>query len=139
MRILGGHGPTPAELIEEHVAFTSPRPSDRAFVRLNMVSSADGGSAIGGVSGGLGNRDDHAVFAAGALVPAIRLAQTRAQAQGRRLVFVAFVCGTEEDPQIRTAQEAKLLEAGCLLGRSSTSPQGWVKLKVGGHSTQFAK
>jgi len=64
MRILGGHGPTPAELIEEHVAFTNPRPSDRAFVRLNMVSSADGGSAIGGVSGGLGNRDDHAVFAA---------------------------------------------------------------------------
>jgi riboflavin biosynthesis pyrimidine reductase len=64
MRILAEHGPTPAELIDEHVALTSPRPSDRAFVRLNMVSSADGGSTIAGVSGGLGNRDDHAVFAA---------------------------------------------------------------------------
>ena len=57
---------------------------------------------------------------AGALVPAILKAQTQAQSQGRRLVFVAFVCGTEEDPQVRSAQEAKLLEAGCLLGRSST-------------------
>jgi succinyl-CoA synthetase alpha subunit len=57
---------------------------------------------------------------AGALVPAIRKAQTDAQAQGRRLLFVAFVCGTEEDPQVRSAQEAKLLEAGCILGRSST-------------------
>ena len=57
---------------------------------------------------------------AGALVPAIRKAQIDAQAQGRRLLFVAFVCGTEEDPQVRSTQEAKLLEAGCILGRSST-------------------
>ena len=47
-------------------------------------------------------------------------AQTGAQAQGRRVVFVAFVCGTEEDPQVRSEQEARLLDAGCLLGRSST-------------------
>jgi succinyl-CoA synthetase alpha subunit len=57
---------------------------------------------------------------AGALVPAILAAQTQAQAQGRRLVFVAFVCGTEEDPQVRSEQEDELVEAGCLLGRSST-------------------
>ncbi|HEY4371870.1 MAG TPA: acyl-CoA synthetase FdrA [Burkholderiales bacterium] len=57
---------------------------------------------------------------AGALVPTIRKAQFDAQAAGRRLLFVAFVCGTEEDPQVRSAQEAKLLEAGCILGRSST-------------------
>ena len=57
---------------------------------------------------------------AGALVPAILKAQTGAQAQGRRVVFVAFVCGTEEDPQVRSEQEARLLDAGCLLGRSST-------------------
>jgi riboflavin biosynthesis pyrimidine reductase len=64
MRIQAEPGPTPDALIEEHVALTSPRPDHRAFVRLNMVSSADGGSALSGVSGGLGNRDDHAVFAA---------------------------------------------------------------------------
>lgn len=57
---------------------------------------------------------------AGALVPAIHKAQLDAQAAGRRLLFVAFVCGTEEDPQVRSEQEAKLLEAGCVLGRSST-------------------
>jgi riboflavin biosynthesis pyrimidine reductase len=64
MRIEAEPGPTPEALIEEHVALTSAPPTDRAFVRLNMVSSADGGSALAGVSGGLGNRDDHAVFAA---------------------------------------------------------------------------
>ena len=64
MRIQAVSGPTPDALIEEHVALRDSRPSDRAFVRLNMVSSADGGSALAGVSGGLGNRDDHAVFAA---------------------------------------------------------------------------
>lgn len=33
-------------------------------MRLNMISSLDGGTAVSGVSGGLGNRDDHAVFTA---------------------------------------------------------------------------
>jgi riboflavin biosynthesis pyrimidine reductase len=56
------HGPTPAEVIAAHVAVPDPRPRDRAFVRLNMIASADGGSAVAGLSGGLGNRDDHAVF-----------------------------------------------------------------------------
>ena len=62
MRILGQGGPTPSECIDAHVALPSDRPSDRAFVRLNMISSADGGSTVSGLSGGLGNRDDHEVF-----------------------------------------------------------------------------
>jgi riboflavin biosynthesis pyrimidine reductase len=64
MRIQRANGPTPPEIVAEHVAFTGSRPRDRAFVRLNMVASADGGTAISGVSSGLGNRDDHAVFSA---------------------------------------------------------------------------
>jgi len=56
------HGPTPSEVVAEHVAVPETRPRDRAFVRLNMIASADGGSAVAGLSGGLGNRDDHAVF-----------------------------------------------------------------------------
>jgi riboflavin biosynthesis pyrimidine reductase len=52
------------EIVVEHVAGPAERPADRAFVRLNMISSADGGSAVGGLSGGLGNRDDHAVYQA---------------------------------------------------------------------------
>jgi len=59
MRILTEHGPTPAGAVAEHVALSPSRPADRAFVRLNMISSADGGPAVARLSGGLGNRDDH--------------------------------------------------------------------------------
>jgi riboflavin biosynthesis pyrimidine reductase len=59
-----GSGPTPPEIIAAHVARSGPPPTDRAYVRLNMISSADGGSVLAGVSGGLGNRDDRAVFGA---------------------------------------------------------------------------
>jgi riboflavin biosynthesis pyrimidine reductase len=52
------------ETIAEHVALGQWRPADRALVRLNMISSADGGAALGGVSGALGNEGDHKVFAA---------------------------------------------------------------------------
>jgi riboflavin biosynthesis pyrimidine reductase len=64
VRILDEQGPTPDSVVEQHVALPDPRPTDRAFIRLNMISSADGGTAVAGVSGGLGNRDDHAVFGA---------------------------------------------------------------------------
>jgi riboflavin biosynthesis pyrimidine reductase len=64
VRILGDDGPTPAECIHTHVALPDARPRDRAFVRLNMIASVDGGSAVGGLSGGLGNRQDHEVFRA---------------------------------------------------------------------------
>jgi riboflavin biosynthesis pyrimidine reductase len=64
MRILTEHDPNPSRTITEHVACPLSRPPDRAFIRLNMISSADGGSEVAGLSGGLGNRDDHAVFAA---------------------------------------------------------------------------
>jgi riboflavin biosynthesis pyrimidine reductase len=55
---------TPESAVDAHVALPTTLPTDRAFVRLNMISSVDGGTAVGGASGGLGNRDDHAVFAA---------------------------------------------------------------------------
>jgi riboflavin biosynthesis pyrimidine reductase len=57
-------GPTPLEVIDAHVALSAPCPADRAFVRLNMISSADGGSDLAGRSGSLGNHDDAAVFGA---------------------------------------------------------------------------
>ncbi len=65
MRFLApDHGRSFEDLVAEHVAGPLHPPSDRAFVRLNMISSADGGSAVAGLSGGLGNRDDHAVYRA---------------------------------------------------------------------------
>ena len=39
---------TPESAVEAHVALPESMPSDRAFVRLNMISSVDGGTAVGG-------------------------------------------------------------------------------------------
>jgi riboflavin biosynthesis pyrimidine reductase len=65
MRVLDAGRDQPLEqILADHVLVPTDRPADRAFVRLNMITSADGGSAVDGVSGGLGNRDDHAVFQA---------------------------------------------------------------------------
>ena len=64
MRDLLPPEPSDDDVISAHVAVPTTRPPDRALVRLNMISSSDGGTAIAGVSGGLGNRNDHAVFAA---------------------------------------------------------------------------
>jgi riboflavin biosynthesis pyrimidine reductase len=65
MRILDlDQGATLESAVEAHIALPESRPADRAFLRLNMISSVDGGTAVAGVSGALGNRDDHAVFAA---------------------------------------------------------------------------
>lgn len=45
---------------------------------------------------------------AGEILPAIRAAQQEALAAGRHLVIVASVCGTDQDPQGRSAQVAAL-------------------------------
>jgi riboflavin biosynthesis pyrimidine reductase len=65
MRVLDSeHCPGFDELVADHVAVPEDRDRDRAFVRLNMIASADGASALAGLSSGLGNENDHAVFAA---------------------------------------------------------------------------
>ncbi|HSK47210.1 MAG TPA: acyl-CoA synthetase FdrA [Coriobacteriia bacterium] len=56
---------------------------------------------------------------AGQLVPAIVAARQSAEADGRRIAFVASVCGTEGDPQGLAGQERALRDAGVLLGRSN--------------------
>jgi riboflavin biosynthesis pyrimidine reductase len=94
VRILGERGPTPDSVVEEHVALPDARPTDRAFIRLNMIASADGGTAVAGVSGSLGNRDDHAVF--GAL---------RAQADG---VLVGLGTVVAEHYQVPTGSDLQI-------------------------------
>jgi len=64
MRILDEGSSASAEVVAEHVEISERPSSGRALVRLNMISSADGSSTVAGLSGGLGNRDDHEVFAA---------------------------------------------------------------------------
>ena len=56
----------------------------------------------------------------GALAPAIAEARAKAARDGRRLAIIAFVCGTEDDPQRLSVQQEKLRAAGAELAQSST-------------------
>lgn len=53
------------------------------------------------------------------LVPAIEEARGIAKKEGRTLVFVASVCGTDRDPQKLSRQQSALEKAGVFLGRSN--------------------
>jgi FdrA protein len=52
---------------------------------------------------------------AGASLDAIHTAQRAAAEDGRQVVFIASVCGTEADPQRLSEQEAKLRAAGVIV------------------------
>ena len=56
---------------------------------------------------------------AGALAPAIRSAVEAAARAGRSIAVVASVCGTDADPQRRSAQESTLQAAGVILEPSN--------------------
>ena len=56
---------------------------------------------------------------AGALAPVIREAAQAAKRAGKRLSFVASVCGTPDDPQNAPQQERRLEDAGVILGHSN--------------------
>lgn len=56
---------------------------------------------------------------AGALAPVIAEARAAAQAAGRSLAVVASVCGTDDDPQPRARQVARLEAAGVLVEESN--------------------
>jgi len=58
---------------------------------------------------------------AGALAPAIHAARTAAASDGRNLLVIGFLCGTEQDPQRLSAQAAKLTGCGVLLAAGSTA------------------
>lgn len=50
--------------IEAYETDLRPAPADRPWVMLNMITSADGATAVEGVSGGLGGAPDRLVFKA---------------------------------------------------------------------------
>jgi succinyl-CoA synthetase alpha subunit len=58
---------------------------------------------------------------AGALAPAIQQARAESAQQGRHLAVVAFVCGTEADPQSLARQQQVLRDAGALVVAGSTA------------------
>ena len=94
--------------------FTAGRPHpmiDPAVRRERLLREADDPSVaviVLDVVLGYGSHPDMA----GALLPAIREARSRAAARGRYLPFVAHVAGTEEDPQKAGDQENRLRSAG---------------------------
>jgi len=49
------------------------------------------------------------------LAAALRDAQTQARAQGRTLLAIGHVCGTDGDPQDKAGQLRTLQEAGALI------------------------
>jgi FdrA protein len=58
---------------------------------------------------------------AAALAPVLRDAHAAVAREGRHLIVVGSVCGTEEDPQRLSAQEARLRDAGMLLTPSNAA------------------
>lgn len=56
---------------------------------------------------------------AGITLPAIMEAKRIAQDSGRHLEIIAYVCGTDKDPQNRLEQEQKLAAAGVTLAKSN--------------------
>ena len=58
---------------------------------------------------------------AGALAPAIAQARAEAEREGRHLSVLAFVCGTEGDPQRLSVQQSRLREAGALVLPNSSA------------------
>ena len=56
--------PTPIDPVDPMVVYGDlPVAPGRPAVRLNMIASIDGATTVSGVSGGLGGRADHALFA----------------------------------------------------------------------------
>jgi succinyl-CoA synthetase alpha subunit len=64
------------------------------------------------------------------ILPAIRAAR---EAAGRPPAFVAFVCGTERDPQGLARQEAALAEAGVILAASNAQAARAAAAIANGH------
>lgn len=56
--------PGPVHPASAHAAASRPAPAHRPWVLVNMVASADGATAVEGVSGGLGGPADKVVFSA---------------------------------------------------------------------------
>ncbi len=56
--------PADVDVAAAHAAATRPAPPDRPWVMINMVASADGATAVDGVSAGLASPADKVVFSA---------------------------------------------------------------------------
>lgn len=71
---------------------------------------------------------------AGEAAQAVVAARAKAEAAGRYLPVVAFVCGTEDDPQRLSEQEAKLQAAGALVTASNAQAARVAALILASHA-----
>ena len=69
---------------------------------------------------------------AGELAPAVREARAIAAREGRNLLLLGFICGTEADPQNLVAQSASLTAAGMQLLPNSTAAARFAARSVSG-------
>jgi riboflavin biosynthesis pyrimidine reductase len=127
------HCPPLDVLVADHVARPSPRPAG-ALVRLNMIASADGGSALAGRSGGLGNDTDHTVFgalraAADAIVVGMRTVIAEhygPPASGQKLYVIATRPDVSGNPELFESGGATLV-----LPEEAPAPAGVDVLRAG--------
>jgi FdrA protein len=59
------------------------------------------------------------------LVPVIAASRSAAEAAGRTVAFIAYVCGTDGDPQDRRAVEDALASVGVLVAPSNAEAATW--------------
>jgi succinyl-CoA synthetase alpha subunit len=59
------------------------------------------------------------------LIGVIDSAKKKAQAKGRRVVFIGYVCGTDKDPQNRNEIVAALTSAGVFVASSNAEAATW--------------
>lgn len=111
----GGEGHRIVDLGEDVFTVGRPHPMIDGTIRREWIGreAADPSAAVVllDVVLGFGAQPDPA----GELLPAIKEAQRQAQTHGRHLAVVASVTGTDDDPQDRSAQVAKLRGQGVLV------------------------
>jgi FdrA protein len=111
----GGEGHTVVDLGEDVFTVGRPHPMIDGTLRREWILKAADDPATAvillDVVLGYGAHPDPA----GEILPAIQQAQQRVQAAGRNLAVVASVCGTDRDPQQRSAQVEALRSRGVIV------------------------
>ncbi|MCL4459435.1 MAG: acyl-CoA synthetase FdrA [Chloroflexi bacterium] len=114
-------GHTCVDLGEDEFTLGKPHPMLEPAIRRDRIlaEAVDPGTAIIllDVVLGYGVHPDPASV----LAPIIVEAKERAQAGRRHLPVIVSVCGTEEDPQCRSMQVAKLREVGAVIAPSNAA------------------
>ena len=59
------------------------------------------------------------------LIGVIGSGKAKAQSEGRHVVFIGYVCGTDQDPQNRAAIVAALKSAGVFVASSNAEAATW--------------